>query len=284
MLRESIRTLTAAVLRGPAAVTTRIRPGVRILMYHRVDALPSYDQLTVSPQRFREQMKALAATGRVVPLSAAVNSLKRGENRNVLAITFDDGYLDNLTYALPILREFSLPATIFVTTEFCDQKRNHPRYSRHTGALHLDWNDVRSLAADPLITIGSHTRSHPYLTRVDAVQAEQEIRRSREEIEAQIGRPVQYFCYPSGDCTDREVEIARASGYEAAVTVAPGINRQPVDLFRLNRTEVTDRDTEFQFASKLDGAFDALHSYLHRRRLRAFASARQTAVQSLSGG
>lgn len=284
MAAPSLRSLANRVLRVPAALLQRLRPGVRILMYHRVDDLPKYDQLAVSTARFREQMRILASTRRVVSLETAVEMLRRGQSEPVVAITFDDGYLDNLHNALPVLREFSLPATIFVTTEFCDQSRVHPRYAPCDGRLHLSWEEVRMLARDPLITIGSHTRTHPFLSRLDAQAVEREIRDSRQELESALGIPVKFFCYPSGDFSQREADLVRAAGYEAAVSVAPGLNRPPANLYELRRTEITDRDGAAEFIGKLDGAFDLLHAYLHRRRLHAQASARrQAAIVSARG-
>lgn len=267
-----MRRLLASALLPYARLRSTFSPGLRILMYHRVARLAAYDQLTVSPERFDQQMRELAAH-KVVSLEAGLQALRAGPLREPLfAVTFDDGYLDNLTEALPILERHRIPATIFVTTQFCDQALSHPRYG-DPGAqrLHLDWDEVRRLARTPGITIGSHTRTHPYLPTIGDAMAQQEIALSRTEIAEHLHAPVAYFCYPSGDLGPRERALVQQSGYVAAVSVAPGVNRQGADLYQLKRTEITDRDDEAQFRLKLAGAFDPIHHLLHARRSRRFA-------------
>jgi len=280
MLRQLLALLCAA----PAALFHMLRPGVRILMYHRVCDSDAFDQLTVSPERFEEQMAVLAKKGGVISLDQAVQQLreKTSVDSNSVVITFDDGYLDNLQQALPILEHHQLPATIFVTTDFAAQQTSHPRYPTDPSLpLHLDWAQLRELSKHPLITLGSHTISHPYLQSVDQQQAEKEILESAQLLEKQIGVSMDFFCYPSGDFGERELNILGASDYRAAVTVAPGINRRDQSLFELNRSEVTDKDSGLMFRCKLIGAFDIVHSVLHWRRKWQF---NRQAEQKLSEG
>jgi peptidoglycan/xylan/chitin deacetylase (PgdA/CDA1 family) len=245
-------------------------------MYHRVTRLPDYDQLTVTPERFEEQIAALKARWRVVSLAQAVSELEAGGPPAPTAVvTFDDGYRDNLINALPVLRRHAVPATIFVTAGFSDGSRRHPRYPDEAGRLHLDWEEIAALAREPGISIGSHTLTHPFLTRLDDQAAEREVAGSRREIAARIGMDVDFFCYPSGDLTSRERALAAAAGYRAAVSVCPGGNRDARERFALRRTEVTDRDGGRELLLKLMGAYDPVHLLLHRRREWAFARARR---------
>lgn len=248
-------------------------PGLRILMYHRVAELERFDQLTVTPARFEQQMQLLAQRTQVLSLSESLNRLVVGSrNRPTVAVTFDDGYLDNLHHALPILERYRVPATIFITTDFCDQNRSHPRYAAPADRLHLNWQEVRQLAAHPLITIGSHTMTHPYLPTLTAEAATREIVDSRQIIEHQLGAGIEFFCYPSGDFGPREAELVEHAGYRAAVSVAPGLNRKGTDRYTLRRTEITDKDDAFEMWLKLHGAFDPAHHLLHLRRQRRFAA------------
>ena len=265
-----MRKLIAVLLMPFAALLQRLRPGIRILMYHRVAPAAAFDQLTVTPERFDMQMRHLAGSSRMLTMSQAVSELSSGDRiRAAVVVTFDDGYLDNLTYALPILEKYRIPACIFITTDFAEQTRMHPRYPVPDGRLHLDWNDIRVLAGHGLVTLGSHTLTHPYLQQLPADQCLSEIADSRALISRKTGTAVKFFCYPSGDMGARESELVTQAGYQAAVTVAPGINRTGADLTRLCRTEITDRDDPVIFRAKLAGAFDFLHHLLHaRRRLR----------------
>lgn len=248
-------------------------PGLRILMYHRVAQLGHFDQLTVTPARFEQQMQQLTQAAEVINLSEGLNRLTaRSGHQPTVAVTFDDGYLDNLQHALPILERYRVPATIFVTTDFCDQNHSHPRYASPADRLHLNWQEVRQLAAHPLITIGSHTMTHPYLPTLTAEAAAREIANSKQIIEHQLGAAIEFFCYPSGDFGPREAGLVARAGYHAAVSVAPGVNRRGSDRYALRRTEITDKDDAFEMWLKLHGAFDPSHRLLHLRRQRRFAA------------
>jgi peptidoglycan/xylan/chitin deacetylase (PgdA/CDA1 family) len=260
-------------------------PSVRILMYHRVARLGRDDQLTVTPERFAEQAAYLASSWRVLSLAQAVAELETGgPPAPAVAITFDDGYRDNLLHALPVLRRHGLPATIFVTARFSDQTARHPRYPDEGGRLHLNWDEIRALAQEPGITIGSHTLTHPFLTRTDDSEANEEIGGSRQQIGHRLDRHVDFFCYPAGDLGERERGLVAAAGYRAAVSVRPGGNKNARDLFALRRTEVTDRDGIAELRLKLIGAFDPLHKVLHRRRERAFGRARVASARARETG
>lgn len=93
---------------------------VLTLYYHRINILnPDYNLLCVSPIKFRQQMLYLKQHYKVVRFEDDWSHL----DQDAVAITFDDGYLDNLEYALPILEELEIPATIFVSTGTMEQDR-----------------------------------------------------------------------------------------------------------------------------------------------------------------
>ena len=274
--KSIIRKAFSSMLFPFAAAYTRTRPGIRILMYHRVDRLPCYDQLTVSPERFERHMAYLATHQRVISLTQALAELaSTGKMRSAVAVTFDDGYRDNLLYALPILERYKIPATIFITTQFCDQTHRHPRYAHTVQALHLTWEEARDLSRKHGITLGSHSVSHPYLSRLSDQQAELEISESRRLVQQHTGSAADFFCYPSGDYGSRESGYVKQAGYLGAVTVAPGVNRKTTPLHELRRTEITQNDSVADLKAKLSGAFDLVHMMLHLRRRRAFARRRK---------
>jgi peptidoglycan/xylan/chitin deacetylase (PgdA/CDA1 family) len=108
-----------------AALTLRTGPQLSILIFHRV--LPERDPLfprEMFAARFDRTMAAVAGAFDVKPLTEAVALLKSGQaRRRMLAITFDDGYADNATIALPILQRHRLPATFYVSTGFLNGGR-----------------------------------------------------------------------------------------------------------------------------------------------------------------
>lgn len=267
MMREFL----SGILYPLTRVVERVSPGIRILMYHRVCPAESYDQLVVHPDRFAAQMQWLNEHARVIGLEEAVEELSTGVRKPGIVVTFDDGYRDNLEYALPILTRLATPATIFITTEFCDGTMVHPRYRDEPGRVHLNWAEVKEMAEHPEITIGSHTCSHPHLPRLDDGSARREITESRQRIALNIGKPVDLFCYPSGDYGVRELQYVKDAGYLAAVTVSPGKNRNTTDPYALRRTEISDKDSTTQLQKKLEGAYDPIHRVLDHRRRRRFA-------------
>lgn len=96
---------------------SRLRGGVAILGYHRLDPAPDPLYLSVHPERFEQHVRAIARVGTAIPLRQAASELAQGRvPRRGIVLTFDDGYSDNLRVALPILERHGMPATIFVTT------------------------------------------------------------------------------------------------------------------------------------------------------------------------
>lgn len=249
-------------------------PGARVLMYHRVTDLGAYDQLTVRPERFEEQLRELKFRHRVVTLCEAMTS-----DESSVVITFDDGYLDNFQEAVPLLQKYGLPAIIYLTADFVDQKASHPRYKSNE-RLHMDWSEVRELQAGGLISFGSHTCTHPMLSELSDAQSRAEIIDSKHRLEDKLGTVVKSFAYPNGNYGQREVELVEQAGYRHAVTVKPGANRGRIDGFQLRRTEVTDRDSELEFAAKLDGALDPVHLILDMKREWQFGRRRANSMES----
>lgn len=241
-------------------------PGVRILMYHRIFKMEEYDQLCVDPDIFESQMRYLNEHYNVLSIHDAIKKISTGTIKgDEVVITFDDGYMDNYIEALPILKKYDLPASIYITTEFTDHIKAHPRYKEPAVSLHCSWNDINKLINNNII-IGAHTISHPFLQQINPEQCKREIIDSKREIETKISEKVNIFCYPSGDYGRRELDFLKESTYTAALTVSPGVNRKSTNVLELRRTEITNKDNEKYFTKKLSGAFDPLHYLLDIKR------------------
>jgi peptidoglycan/xylan/chitin deacetylase (PgdA/CDA1 family) len=243
--------------------------GVRILGYHRVaDAV---DSLSVSPEHFREQMRALAESGaQPIRLDRAIELLRSPVQGRYVCVTFDDGYRDNLLAAAPVLEEFEIPATIFVPSRIIDGDVSFHWYDDPPPAL--SWAEVGELVSGGLVDVQSHTLTHPLLPRVDAERSYEEIAGSKLAIEAHVPYALTSFCYPAGLYGAREVEFVRSAGYAAAVTTNPGVNSGGGELLELRRTLVYGADDTRMFRAKLDGLLDGetrLRRALHARRSRA---------------
>ena len=198
---------TSKVTRPTDVILASGQISLPILMYHYIDSPGANEKLPglyVPPTRFKEQIETLKANGyEIVPLSA-LGSQPTGSKR--AALTFDDGYADFYTQAWPILKALNAPATVYVITDKLDQ----PSF--------LTTAQFKELALDPLITIGSHTLSHPDLVKIPASQARAEIFASKTKLEAIIGKPVVDFCYPSGAYNATVEQLVQEAGYTTATT------------------------------------------------------------------
>ena len=138
-------------------------------------------------------------------------------------MTFDDAYRSVLDLAYPILSSLGLPATVFVVTDFADERRplewpgiDHWRGGPHEPELRgLNWKELAELA-DSGWEIGSHTRTHPRLTRLSDEALARELEESRARCEQVLQRPCRSLAYPYGDFDGRVVAAAAKAGYTAA--------------------------------------------------------------------
>jgi peptidoglycan/xylan/chitin deacetylase (PgdA/CDA1 family) len=115
-------------------------------------------------------------------------------------------------------------------------------------ALCMTWDEIRDLAADPLVTIGAHTRSHPILTNLDDDEARQEISAGRDEVQEALGRSVEHLAFPVGDpsaAAAREFGLARELGFKTAVTTRKGLVH-PGDAGRLEQLSRVTLNGHFQ--------------------------------------
>lgn len=138
-----------------------------------------------------------------------------------LAVTFDDGLQSVLEHALPLLSRLGVAATVFVPTAFPGRARARwPGLERWLASEHehglapMSWEQLSELA-DEGWEIGSHTRTHPRLTRLGDAELAEELHRSKAECEERLGRACRSLAYPYGDVDGRVVAAVRAAGYEA---------------------------------------------------------------------
>lgn len=149
-------------------------------------------------------------------------------------LTFDDGKANNYTNALPVLVQHNAPAVFFVSTQHVlDSRAWQPVTARRAC---FQWNNpadvpdewawellngmtpqqVADCARHPLITVGSHTVTHPFLTRCEPQVLEHELVSSRQQLELMTGTPVDLFAYPTGDYDRRVIEAVQRAGYRYA--------------------------------------------------------------------
>ncbi len=233
--------------------------GVKVLAYHRIDHDPGrrLRAWSLAPGTFAAQMSALARGGYEVLTLADVMPIVRGERLPApksVALTFDDGYRDVIDHVLPVLERFGFRATFFLVSDrvggFNAWDARHGDPPRPL----MGWDDAVALAARGM-EIGSHSRTHPFLTSLSESEMEREIRGSKETIEDRLGRTVRFFSYPHGLHDARCRRLVVQAGYAGACTTRFGVNGVRTDPFRLNRSEITHDDSVWSFSFKVRTGF-----------------------------
>jgi len=311
-----------------------------ILLYHRVAELPSDSQLlSVTPDHFAEHLEILRRYARPMALRDMVRALRENKvPRRAVAVTFDDGYADNLHNAKPLLERYEIPATVYVSSGYVDTSREfvhdtleglllqpgslprrleltfgehthqwdlgeHAHYSEDEYQKNRAWHvlktedptarhsvyrslcqlvyalsdaerraaldvlmkwagtrfacrsayrvlgseEIRILAKDGLVDVGSHTVTHPVLSARPSADQRDEVQRSKACLEEILDRPVSSFAYPYGTRSDYTAEtsaIVREAGYDHACSNFEGLARQGTDPWQLPRFLVRDWDGE----------------------------------------
>ncbi|MGB8473916.1 MAG: polysaccharide deacetylase family protein [Candidatus Acidiferrum sp.] len=239
---------------------------VPILMYHSIsDNLfgmsHPYYHINTLPEVFSRQMRWLRGAGyRAVDLAEAWAGIEAGANLSkTIVLTFDDGYRDFYTDALPVLKQCGFTATIFLAT---DRIRRTP--ARIEGADYLTWSDVRELQTQG-IRFGSHTVTHPDMRSLVPEELEYELGRSKEVLEEHLGVPVESFSHPHGfpeenrDYTRYLQDVLCNCGYNHAVSTIIGRASVNSSRFFLPRLPVNSFDDQAFFLAKLEGGYDWLH-------------------------
>jgi peptidoglycan/xylan/chitin deacetylase (PgdA/CDA1 family) len=220
---------------------------VLVLCYHAVsERWPA--ALSIEPRHLASHVALLRDRGyRGVTFSQAVAGHATAK---AVAITFDDAYRSVVERALPILSEAGFPATVFAPTAFIgtDEPMSWPGIDNWLNGAHRDellpmsWKELERLAADGW-EVGSHTRTHPHLPRLDRSALDTELRESREEIEGRL-ESCRSLSYPYGDYDPRVVEAASRAGYEAAAGTMPGRYRPPSGTLDWPRFVIVHGDGE----------------------------------------
>ena len=228
---------------GAAEANERIQ--VPILMYHGVADEPAAAArpLSVPPATFAAQLAHLDELGfRPVTLSTLAAAWSRDGcaqspplPERPIALTFDDGYGDFHSEALPLLRAYGFAATLFVTTGWIEDDDTLDAWERPDRML--TWSQLRDVAAAG-VEIAGHTHSHPELDQLAGRAVRIELRRSKELLENELGVAVTGLAYPYGYSCARVRRAVRDVGYRYACAVGNTLPRRRSELMALPRLTV----------------------------------------------
>ena len=268
-----------------------------ILLYHRI-ADPDQDpfSLCVPVDEFRRQMTHVRNTCEPVTLDQLATAIiERAQLDRAVAITFDDGYVDNLTVASPVLSDLGIPATFFVTTAAFAERRTFwwdalaqsDVDRRDWPALHSEllqcslaerdamlarrlgnaWpaaecaaqpmtsSEIKELASRRGHSIGAHTVNHLSLPRQSTQACRFELEQSKADLEALLSVPITAVAYPFGAVSAAVIERATKAGYATGFGVSEQAVDNSADIMALARWQVPSQAS--QFVAQLDRLFES---------------------------
>jgi peptidoglycan/xylan/chitin deacetylase (PgdA/CDA1 family) len=233
----------------------RTPPGRCITLYYHC-VLPQHRAAFARQMEMLLKRNVPVSVGRREPLAPATR---------YAAVTFDDGFTNVADQAVPELVLRKIPATIFVTSDLLGQD---PGWKGYPGRF-MSVDELKQLPAD-LISLGSHTRTHPFLPKLNREQAIDEIATSRAKLERMLNREFTLFAFPYGAFNENLINICREAGYKRIFTTLP----YPAELgskeFVSGRVTVEPTDWPIEFYLKLSGAYRWLPvAFAAKRKLKS---------------
>jgi len=232
-----------------------------ILMYHNIGTPPAgtlLRSLYVRETAFSRQMALLRLMGyQGLSMANAMPYLKGELTGRIVAITFDDGYLDTFEAALPVLKRNGFTATCYAVSGAIGKYNEWDAEVIRTKKPLMTASQIRQWA-DAGMEIGAHSKSHPFLTKCDDDELQSELVEGKSELEGIAGSEINQFCYPSGDYNERVISAVNRSGYVAATTTQRGRANPESDLFALPRVQVGGHNFLPQYLIKLITSYEDL--------------------------
>jgi peptidoglycan/xylan/chitin deacetylase (PgdA/CDA1 family) len=251
------------------------KPGGCVVLYYHAVA-KKHREL------FARQMDLILSCAKTVPANREA-ACAPGEQ--YVAVTFDDGLESVLENALPELESRKIPSTMFVVVQslgdFPCWMPDSPKGDPTQKVMSIE--QLRSLSSD-LVTVGSHTLTHPNLRRVDQARAYREIAESRVELQKILNIEVSLFSFPYGAFDTTLVQLCREAGYERVFTTLPVVAFSEPKEFVSGRITVEPTDWPIEFRLKILGAYRWLPlAFTLKRQLRSgFSVASRSRVQNES--
>ncbi|MCU4413729.1 polysaccharide deacetylase family protein [Acinetobacter sp. WU_MDCI_Axc73] len=174
----------------------------RVVMLHQVTPHSDASGMNMPPEKFEQLLRLLVSKQSIFCFVSELEQYR--EQSNVVALSFDDGFMDNYIYAYPLLKKYKAKATIYLATQI-------------EGIEKLSHVQIHEMASSGLVEFGAHTQHHVNLLKLDDETAYQEMQQSKHDVEALVGK-CPSFAYPFGRFNEKHQQMVREIGFKNAVS------------------------------------------------------------------
>jgi peptidoglycan/xylan/chitin deacetylase (PgdA/CDA1 family) len=174
----------------------------RIIMLHQVTPQQEASGMNMPPAKFEQLLQYLTKKNSIFCFVSELDQYQG--KKNVVALSFDDGFLDNYQYAYPLLKKYNAKATIYLATKI-------------QGIDALNVEQIREMSSSGLIEFGAHTQHHVNLLKLTDEEAFAEMQTSKQDVEALVGKCLS-FAYPFGRFNEKHQQMAKEIGFKNAVS------------------------------------------------------------------
>jgi peptidoglycan/xylan/chitin deacetylase (PgdA/CDA1 family) len=226
---------------------TRGKTWCAVLLYHRVDPELQNDPIDINihPEKFRQQIEIFAKRYNVLTVAEMLGYLNNNKPfpPNSICITFDDSYKSIYDHAIPVLKEFNLPACFFLNDGYLGTERTYPWDNElEAKQAMMSWDEARDILSSGF-EVGVHTTNHLDLGTLDKEKAETEIYKSRQVLEHELEGSFSFFSIPFGkkeNFTDETISIIKAGDFSCNFSAYGGFVDSGSDIYNLLRIPFSD--------------------------------------------
>lgn len=228
---------------------------IPILLYHQItpDVHPDFFTYSITPKTFNIHMKILKLLRFNSINLDQLEEYRKGNTtlpRKPILITFDDGFQESVDYAVPILKTNNFTAVFFIPTKYIGEGSHWLVPELGIEFPIIDWKTIKLLDSCGF-QIGSHTLTHPHLSKISSDDCYKELEESRKTLEAYLGHEISHLAYPYGDFDEGVKSIAAEAGYSSACSCIEGLMGSEHDSLVLPRVYIKGHDTISDFIIKL---------------------------------
>jgi peptidoglycan/xylan/chitin deacetylase (PgdA/CDA1 family) len=261
---------TSEVLR--VAPTPSEKQKIPILMYHSISEPERANHqlwpFAVSPALFAEHIKYLYEHGyaslTVTQLITLLHHNRQNIPERLVVVTFDDGYADFFSAALPVLKRYNFVATLYIATAFVGGTSSWLWREKEASHPMLTWDQIAEINKQG-IECGGHSHTHPQLDLLPLSTARREVVQSKELLEHHLDQKVSSFSYPHGYHSVALQRIVREAGYTSACAVKYEMSVETTNLFSLGRLQVSADTGVDALATLLTSSPPSLATTLYKR-------------------